>query len=38
MKTLLLSLAMLFALAGCAASSGGTNFDFHKDNTSIYEG
>ena len=38
MKTLLLSLAVLFALAGCASSSGSAGFDVHEDTTSIYEG
>lgn len=38
MRTLLLSLAVLFALAGCASSSGSANYDVHDDTTSIYEG
>ncbi len=34
MKTLLLSLALLFALAGCASSTGMSNFD--SDTKSVF--
>lgn len=38
MKTLLLSLALLFALAGCASSNSGmSNFDTNS-NTEIFAG
>ncbi len=37
MKTLLLSLALLFALAGCASSSGMSNFDTGS-NTEVFAG
>ena len=33
MKALILSLAMLFALAGCAGSMGGANYDSFSDDT-----
>ena len=35
MKTLLLTLAVLFALAGCAGGSGGSNYDFTTDQTGM---
>ena len=38
MKTLLLSLAVLFALAGCAGGSGSSNYDYQNDKTGLFEG
>ena len=38
MKALLLSLAVLFALAGCAGGSSSSNYDYDTDNTSMMEG